>query len=153
MPVNSDFKEMFSIFNEEKVEYLVVGAHAVIFYSEPRYTKDLDIWVNPTPDNACHVYRALKRFGAPLHDIEASDFVNPKLVFQMGMAPNRFDIIMQIAEVEFSSAWPRRSLSSYGGVPVNILGIEDLIKNKEAAGRSQDKLDVEKLRRKETGTA
>ena len=74
MSVNSDFKDLFSIFNTEKVEYLIVGAHAVIFHAEPRYTKDIDIWINPTSANAARVWKSLQEFGAPLQNISENDF-------------------------------------------------------------------------------
>lgn len=146
MPVNQDFRDLFSILNDERVEYLVAGAHAVIFHAEPRYTKDLDIWVNPTPENAARVYKALTRFGAPLHDVTAQDFCAKDLVYQIGVAPNRIDIMMGLAGVDFDEAWTDRVASSYGGVPINVMGRSTLFKAKKAAGRPQDLLDLEKLR-------
>jgi len=145
MAANPDFKELFSIFNEEKVEYLVIGAHAVMFYTGPRYTKDLDIWVNPSADNAARVYKALKRFGAPLEGVAPNDLADPNLVYQVGIEPNRFDIQMGTEALDFGAAWPNRSRSSYDGVPINILGKGDLIKTKRACARPQDLIDAEKL--------
>lgn len=150
MPANPDFKDLFRILNEESVEYLVAGAHAVIYFSEPRYTKDLDIWVNPTPQNATRVWRALTNFGAPLTGVTPSDFHDPDLIYQIGVEPNRIDIIMGVLGVEFSGAWKAREQSSYGGVPINIMGRKALISAKEAAGRPQDQLDLQKLRDTET---
>lgn len=146
MPANPDFKDLFSIFNEENVEYLVVGAHAVIYYSVPRYTKDLDVWVNPSRENAERVYRALARFGAPLQNISIKDFQEKDLVYQLGIEPNRIDVIMGIAGIEFASAWKKKRESTYDGVPIHILGKESLIKAKKAAGRPQDLLDLDKLK-------
>jgi hypothetical protein len=145
MPANPDFKDLFRIFNEENVEYLVVGAHAVIFYAEPRYTKDLDIWINSTALNAARVYRALGRFGAPLRDIQEEDFTESDLIYQIGIAPNRIDILMSIAGVNFDEAWADRTESSYDGVPIHILGKDSLIKAKKATGRPQDILDMDRL--------
>jgi hypothetical protein len=150
MPVNPDFRDLFSILNEEKVEYLVAGAHAVIYHTEPRYTKDLDIWVNPTPENAQRVYKALARFGAPLRDISAADFCDPDLVYQIGVAPNRIDILMGVSGVGFSSAWADRVASTYGGIPILIMGKSSLLAAKKAAGRPQDLLDVEKLQQSDS---
>jgi len=99
MPSNPDFKDLFKLFNDEGVEYLVAGAHAVMVFTEPRYTKDLDVWVRATPENAARVFRALRRFGAPLRDITARDFIKTDLVYQIGVAPNRIDILMGIAGV------------------------------------------------------
>ena len=145
MPANQDFKELLSIFNEENVEYLVVGAHAVMYYTEPRYTKDVDVWVRPSADNAQRVYRALKRFGAPLANISADDFSDPDLVYQLGVAPNRIDIMMGIAGVDFDAAWPDRVESTYDGVPMHIISKRHLIQAKKACGRKQDELDLERL--------
>lgn len=145
MSANPDFKDLFSIFNDEGVEYLVAGAHAVIYFTEPRYTKDLDVWVNPTPENAARVYLALRRFGAPLTDISVKDFCDRELVYQIGVEPNRIDIIMGPAGVEFEAAWRDRVKSSYGNVPISIMGRNSLIKAKRASGRPQDLLDLEKL--------
>jgi len=145
MPANRDFKELFCAFNEENVEYLVVGAHAYIFYAEPRYTKDLDIWVNPTEANARRVLRALAKFGAPLADVSPADLTNPEMVLQIGVEPNRFDILMGITGVDFEPAWTNRSPSTYDGIPINILGKVDLIRNKRACGRPKDMIDIERL--------
>jgi hypothetical protein len=143
---NPDFRDLFSIFNEENVEYLVAGAHAVIYFSEPRYTKDLDIWVNPTPGNAARVWRALSRFGAPLQDISEGDFQDVQLIYQIGVEPNRIDIIMGVLGVEFEDAWINRETSTYAGVPIYIMGKQALIEAKQASGRPQDLLDLAKLR-------
>lgn len=145
MAANPDFKDLFSIFNEEKVEYLVAGAHAVIYFSEPRYTKDLDIWVNPTVENAIRVHAALARFGAPLKGISIDDFCDREMIYQVGIEPNRIDILMGIIGVEFNSAWVERVESTYDGIPIHIMGKESLRKAKKASGRPQDLLDLEKL--------
>ena len=145
MPANPDFKELLSAFNDERVEYLVAGAHAVIFYTEPRYTKDLGIWVNPTRQNAERTYRALARFGAPLQDISVDDFCDKEALYQLGVAPNRIDVMMGIAGVEFREAWADRVKTAYGDVPIHIMGKTTLIKAKKASGRKQDELDLEKL--------
>ena len=146
MPTNPDFKDLFATFNEESVEYLVVGAHAVAFYAEPRYTKDLDVWVKPSAENAGRVFEALKRFGAPLSDVTVADFTDPSLVFQMGVAPNRIDIMMGIAGLDFDSAWPNKRASTYGGIPIHVIGKDDLIGAKKASARPQDLLDLERLK-------
>jgi hypothetical protein len=145
MPTNSDFKDLFKIFNDEGVEFLIVGAHAVIFYAEPRFTKDLDIWVNPTAENAARVWRGLEVFTAPLTGVREEDFTKTDLVFQMGMPPNRIDIVMGIDGLTFEEAWPNRVRSSYAGEPICLLSKNDLIKNKQASGRPQDLLDVQRL--------
>ena len=145
MPANPDFRDLFSIFNDERVEYLVAGAHAVIYFSEPRYTKDLDVWVHATRENAARVYRALSRFGAPLKHIAVEDFCDESLIYQVGIEPNRIDVIMGVAGVSFDDAWRDRVESTYAGVPIHIMGRDSLVKAKRAAGRKQDLLDLEKL--------
>ncbi|OPZ25879.1 MAG: hypothetical protein BWZ02_02260 [Lentisphaerae bacterium ADurb.BinA184] len=145
MPANPDYSDLFSIFNAERVEYLVAGAHAVIFYAEPRYTKDLDVWVNPTPENARRVWRALARFGAPLSGVTEADFTDGTLVYQIGVEPNRIDILMGLEPLRFESAWAARTTTAYDGVPIGVLSRDDLIRCKRAAGRPQDLLDIQRL--------
>ncbi len=145
MAVNQDFKDLFSTFNDCQVEYLVVGAHAVMFYARPRFTKDLDVWVSPTPENAQRVWRALTVFGAPLQDVTSSSFTDQKLVYQVDIKPNRFDIMMGITGVEFAEAWKSRKHSMYGGIQIPIISRQDLIRAKHAPGRPQDLLDAQEL--------
>jgi hypothetical protein len=143
--VNQDFKDLFRVFNEYNVRYLVVGAYAVIYYAEPRYTKDLDIWVEPSHENARLVWKALTAFGAPLEEVTLEDFCNPELVYQIGVAPNRIDIMMSIPGVEFSSAYERKVESTYGEEPIGIIAIDDLIEAKRTVNREQDRIDVKSL--------
>jgi hypothetical protein len=117
----------------------------VIYYAEPRYTKDLDIWVEPTMENARKVWKALEAFGAPLVDVSLEDFCNHELIYQIGVAPNRIDIMMSIPGLEFPSAWHQKVLASYGGEPIHIVHIDDLIKAKKTMNREQDRLDVRSL--------
>ena len=98
--MNSDFKDLLNIFNAYHVRYLIIGGYAVMKYTEPRYTKDLDIWVNPSIENAGKVYIALKNFGAPLNNISLDDFTDPDLIYQIGIAPNRSDMLMGIAGMD-----------------------------------------------------
>lgn len=145
MAVNPDFKDLFKAFNDCHVEYLVVGAHAVMFYARPRFSKDLDVWVNPTPENAQRVWQALTTFGAPLQEVTLASFTNDELVYQVGIEPNRIDVMMGIQGVEFAAAWANREHSTYGGVSIPIISRQDLIRAKRAAGRPQDLLDAEEL--------
>lgn len=139
------FKELLGIFNNRQVEYLVIGAHAVIFYTVPRYTKDHDVWVNPTEENAHKVYDALIEFGAPLEGVTPEDFTVPNNVYQMGVTTERIDVIASIAGLDFNECWSRRVDFDYDGVMVHFIAKEDLILNKKKAGRPQDLLDVDKL--------
>lgn len=145
MAVNPDFKDLFLAFNAGRVRYLVVGAHAVSFHARPRFTKDLDIWVDPDPANAERVYAALRVFGAPLTDLSTLDLSNPEMVYQIGVIPNRIDVRMGIEGVSFHDVWPRRQESSYGDCPIFVIGRKDLIRNKRSVGRPQDLEDLRAL--------
>ncbi len=148
MNISLDYKDLFRILNKHKVKYLVIGAYAVAFYTEPRFTKDLDIWVSNEKKNAHRIYKALINFGAPLSNVSEADFTNKKLIYQIGIAPIRIDILMGISGVKFESAWKNRKISRYGGISINILGIKELIRSKKATKREQDLLDVKKLSNK-----
>jgi hypothetical protein len=147
MAVNPDFRDLLKKFNEHRVEYLVIGAYALMYYTVPRYTKDIDVWVNPTRDNARRVRQALKEFGAPLKDVSERDFTDKELVYQIGIEPNRIDIMMGIGKMRFSTAWKKRRKSTYGDVRINILGKSDLIRSKMIAGRPRDLLDASELKK------
>ncbi|MCM8763072.1 MAG: nucleotidyltransferase [Candidatus Omnitrophica bacterium] len=147
MRAPSDYKELLKILNRRKVRYLVVGAYAVIYYTEPRYTKDLDIWIEPELTNAKKLYSALKEFGAPLKNIAIEDFTNKNLVYQIGVEPVRIDIIMEIANIDFTLAWRRREITAFDGVKVNIISLADLMKSKKTMARSMDRVDLENLSR------
>jgi hypothetical protein len=142
MPVNRDFRDLFSAAD---VRFLVVGAHAVIFYSVPRYTKHLDLWIDATPENAARAWRALAAFGAPLEGITVGDLFHPGTKLQIGVEPNRIDILTDVEGLPFEEAWNRRQMSSYGDIPIALLNLDDLIASKRAAGRPQDQLDLEWL--------
>lgn len=142
MFVNADFSELLSLFNEKAVRYLVIGGYAFIQYAEPRYTKDLDLWVSTDAKNAHYVYQALKEFGAPLAEITEADFAENGLFYQMGFAPNRIDILMGIPGVNFEEAWQRRVEVHFDNLLVLFISKEDLITAKRASGRPQDLLDV-----------
>lgn len=145
MDMSLDYKELFNILNKYKVKYLIVGAYAVAYYTEPRFTKDVDIWVKASPENAGRLYEALKEFGAPLKDIYPEDFTNENLVYQIGVAPIRVDIIMGLPSFKFDLAWKSRARARYGNVPINIIGIKELVKSKKKIGRAQDRLDLDRL--------
>ena len=147
MSLNSDWIELLKIFTKEKVRFLVVGGHAYVAHAPTRSTDDLDLWVEPTPENAERVWKSLVRFGAPLRVLKPEDLLKTTTVYQMGQPPNRVDILTGIAALTFDEAWSSRVAAKLGGVPVFMLSREDLIRNKLEAGRPQDLLDVEKLRK------
>ena len=117
MAESPHYRELLQLLNEFEVEYLIVGGFAVMKYGEPRYTKDLDVWVHNSPQNSVRVVEALKKFGAPLeHDQITPDTFNQKqVVYQIGIAPVRVDILSEITGVKFPGAWYRRDI---GGRPV-----------------------------------
>jgi hypothetical protein len=145
MFVNSDFSELLRLFNAKNVKYLVIGGYALIQYAEPRYTKDLDLWIGTEPENAEAVFAALRAFGAPLANLSPADFSEEGYFYQMGVPPVRVDIFMGIPGVKFDEAWPRRSEVNFEDLAVPFIAREDLIAAKRAAGRPQDLLDIELL--------
>lgn len=144
--MNQDFKDLLAVFNAESVKFLVIGGYAVIKHTEPRYTKDLDLWVSVKDDNPGRVYSALKQFGAPLTNLSPEDFSRKGYFYTMGMAPRRVDILFDVTDLDFDECWERRVESDIGGVAIYFISASDLIINKEAVGRYQDLADVEKLR-------
>jgi hypothetical protein len=145
--VNRDFVEILQELSAASAEFLVVGAHAVAAHERPRATGDLDLWVRATPSNAVRVWRALQRFGAPLHDLMLEDLSAPGIVFQMGLPPYRIDLLTQITGVTFDEAWPNRMVITIDGVEVSVIGRQELIRNKRATGRPQDLVDADLLER------
>lgn len=151
MPLNPDFSDLFAALNASGASYLLVGGYAVAFHAEPRFTKDLDIWIDPTPENAARAFAALRTFGAPLSEVTEADFAAPGIVFQIGVPPNRIDVVTTVDGVEFADAWAARAQSRYGAEPINIISRQHLIDNKRAMGRPQDLLDVALLERHAPG--
>ena len=145
MFVNSDFSDLLRLFNAKNVRYLVIGGYAVTQHAEPRFTKDLDLWVNTETANAEAVYDALRQFGAPLTDLKADDFAEEGYFYQMGVPPLRVDILMGIPGVEFEEAWQRRVEILFDDLPVLFISRQDLITAKRASGRPQDLIDAELL--------
>lgn len=143
--MHPDFRDLLFTFNAHGVEYLVVGAHALAAHGHIRATKDLDVWVRPSPANAAKVYPALAAFGAPLGDLKVEELARPGLIFQIGIPPVRIDGITQIDGVAFDEAWPDRHAAQFAGEPASVLSIKLLIQNKKASGRLQDLADVQAL--------
>jgi hypothetical protein len=144
--LTNDTRELLEALNKWQAQYLIVGAHALGVYTEPRGTKYLDIWVNPTPENAKVVYSALKEFAAPLFGVTEAFFTETDTFLVVGVAPNRFDILKSIPGVEFDACWARRRVFDVGGVTATFPRLEDLIAAKVAAGRPQDLVDADKLK-------
>ena len=147
MAESPHYKELLHILNELEVEYLIVGGYAVMKYTEPRYTKDLDVWVHNSLRNSIRLYHALARFDAPLqHDgVTPETFTKDQVVYQIGVAPVRVDISTHIDGVTFDTAWRNRVQGSIFGLPVHFISLSDLITNKQSTGRSTDFEDVKHL--------
>lgn len=145
--ITDDGRDLLYELRAAGAEFLVVGAHALAVHGVSRATVDLDVFVRPEPANAARVIDALLRFGAPLtaHGVSATDFQHPNNVYQMGLPPNRIDILTSIAGVTFEQAWAGRVESEMDGLGVPFLGRAELIQNKQAAGRLKDLADVEAL--------
>jgi hypothetical protein len=148
MKINSGFKDLLQSLNAGGVRYLVVGGYAVMVHTEPRYTKDLDIWISPDRENACAMLAALAAFGAPTAGVSADDFTQPEVFFQIGVDPIRVDILTSVTGLDFPSAWKRRIVVDFGGEPTPVLCRKDILAAKIAAGRLRDQKDVRHLRRK-----
>jgi hypothetical protein len=140
--LNPDFRDILSIFNEEGVEYLVIGAYALAAHGNPRATKDLDLWVRCSQRNSARIVGALRRFGAPLGDLTDQDFIEPGLTFQVGIAPRRIDVVTDIDGIVFEYAFPNRVTVEVDGIEVPVISRQDLLTNKKAARRPQDLADV-----------
>jgi len=143
--MNQDFVEMLSELSAAGAEFIIVGAHALAVHGLPRATGDLDIWIRSTPENAGKVWKALIAFGAPLDQLSMNDLSTPGIIFQIGVVPCRIDILTDIDGVEFDEAWANRRYIKIHGIDIPVIGMQELLKNKRAAGRPQDIADVTRL--------
>ena len=145
--ISSDFKDILSVFDALKVKYLVVGAHAMAFHGVARSTGDIDLWVKCDADNSEKVFRALAEFGAPMGELDKSDFELPGTVFQIGEAPYRIDILTAIDGVMFDEAYEARGTVEIAEISIPVISKHHLILNKTTVGRPQDLVDVQLLKR------
>lgn len=145
--MNSDFKDLLQSLHECDVRYLVVGGYAVIHHTQPRYTKDIDIWLEPTPENAARLMRAFRLFGIPLVNVTPEDFEVPGTQFSLGVPPCEIDFLTTVPGLQFSDAWLGRVESLQDGLPILYLGKSDLMTAKQTSGRPQDLADLDELRR------
>ena len=143
--MNPDFVDLLRAFADAEVRFLVVGAYALAHHGHPRATGDLDVWVEPSPSNAPRVLRALAAFGAPMNEITEEDFVQPGVVFQIGVPPGRIDVLTELSGITFAEAWPEREPGRFGDLTVDFLGRQAFIRNKRATGRLKDLGDIEDL--------
>ena len=143
--LNQDFREFIASLNDNGVRYLVIGGYAVAFHGYPRYTKDIDIWIEIGEENAERMVRALRQFGFGSLGLREADFLEPDQVIQLGYAPNRIDLIMGPPGVEFAECYDERVEVEIEGVVVNFVGLDCLKRSKRASGRWQDLADLENL--------
>lgn len=144
--LNPDFKEFVQSLNASGVRYLLVGGYAVAIHGHPRYTKDLDIWIERSDENAGRVLDAIKAFGFGSLPLTKADFISPDGIVQLGYPPGRIDLINQCSGVDFVECYARRMTVEVEGVPVTVIDLESLKINKRASGRHQDLADLEELK-------
>lgn len=143
--LNEDYRDMLQALVDERVSFLLVGAYALAAHGYPRATMDIDIWVMPASGNAEATLRAIRRFGAPLHDLTKADLEREGTVFQIGVAPRRIDIITSASGLRFDEAFVNSLAVDIEGIEVHIPSVADLIRNKRASGRTKDLADAEAL--------
>lgn len=145
MDLTQDFKEFIQSLNRNKVRYLVVGGYAVTAHGFPRYTGDIDFWIYAETENAAHIVKALHDFGFGSIDITVDDLTQPDNVIQMGFPPHRIDLLTSVTGVEFEECWNEKVEIEIEGETVPFISLRHLKINKQATGRTQDKLDLENL--------
>ncbi len=154
--VEKDYEELLQLFNKHRVRYCIVGAYAVAFHAVPRYTKDIDLFVEPSEKNAERIIQALEEFGFGSLKLTPSDFDRPGRIIQLGYEPVRVDLVTSIGGCTFKQVWKNRVKGIYGSQRVHLIGSNELIRSKRAAGRPQDKADLEllhpKSKRNQRGT-
>jgi predicted nucleotidyltransferase len=143
--LQKDLREFVELLLSRKVDFVVVGGHAVAFHGYPRLTDDVDLFVRPTHENGARIVVALEEFGFGSIGITAETFTHPDRVIQLGRPPNRVDLLTNIYGVSFDDVWSTRVEADFDGLKVFMIGRDALVKNKRATGRAQDIADVEKL--------
>ena len=144
--LSKDFKEFIKLLNENNVKYLVIGGYAVAFHGHPRYTKDLDIWIESSPKNAQRLLSALDQFGFGSLGLELENFIATNQIIQLGYPPNRIDLLTTAGGLDFEECYKSKVSEYIHGIQIDFIDIENLKKNKRATGRSQDLADLENLR-------
>ncbi|MGN6528794.1 MAG: hypothetical protein ACTHL8_20565 [Burkholderiaceae bacterium] len=143
--LNKDFKEFVGLLDSTNVEYLLVGGYALAAHGHPRYTGDIDFWVNPTPENVVRLMQALTAFGFGGLGLTRDDFMQPDAVVQLGYPPARIDLLTAIDGVSFDACYARRRRLRVDGVELSLIDVDDLRANKRASGRLKDLADLEAL--------
>jgi len=143
--LSKDFKEFIELLNGHNVRYLVVGGYAVAFHGYPRYTKDLDVWIELSPENADKLIKALEEFGFGSLGLNPEDFLESDQIIQLGYPPNRIDILTSLKEIKFEDCYKARVEVDIKGLKINFIDLQNLKHNKRATGRPQDLADAENL--------
>uniref|UniRef100_A0A7V0Z7I1 Nucleotidyltransferase family protein n=1 Tax=candidate division WOR-3 bacterium TaxID=2052148 RepID=A0A7V0Z7I1_UNCW3 len=145
MKVEKDYEDLLKLFNKHKVKYCIVGAFAVAFYARPRYTKDIDILIEPSQENSNKIAKALNDFGFGSLDLKPGDFTKKNRIIQLGYEPVRIDIMTSLTGCSFDRIWRHKKVGRYGRTKVFFIGINELIENKKKSDRRQDKIDLNLL--------
>lgn len=150
MTLDPDFEDFIKLLNQYEVAYMVVGGYALAFHGKPRYTGDLDIWIGISDDNASKMLLVLNEFGFGLLGFEKEDFLKENLINQLGYPPLRIDILTSIDGVPFEEAYQQKQVIEIDDWKTNYIGLNDLIRNKQASGRLQDLADIKVLEGKQS---
>ena len=145
MKVEKDYEEILKLFNRHKVKYCIIGAFAVAFYARPRYTKDIDIFIDSSPENAGRIIKALTEFGFEDLDLSEDDLCQEGNIIQLGYEPLRVDIVTSLSSISFNQVWKNKVSADYGREKVHFIGLDDLIQTKKQSSRPQDKVDLDLL--------
>lgn len=148
MRIEKDYEEFLRLLNKSKVKYLIIGSFAVAFYAKPRYTKDMDILVEPSIENGKRIVKALKEFGFGSLNLTKRDFCKKGNIIQLGYEPVRIDILTSLEGCGFKRVWGNKEVGRYGKQKVSFIGLKDLIRSKQRSSRKTDKIDLEILLRK-----
>ena len=148
--LNNDYKDILLALSNRKAKFLLVGAYAMAVHGYPRSTMDIDLWIMPDPENALLVLQALEDFGAPVEGLSQNDLQKEGIIFQIGVAPRRIDILTSVDGLNFKEAFANSQTIEIDGIPVQVLSTIDLIKNKRSTGRTKDLADAESLEEGQT---
>lgn len=145
MKLQKDLREFIELLNSHEVRYVLVGGYAVAYHGYPRYTGDIDFFVDVSGDNPQRLDEALRRFGFEDTGVDAQSFTTENQIIQLGVPPNRIDLITAVSGVTFEEAWTSREVGTIDGLPVTIISLELLKRNKQSSGRPKDIIDLEYL--------
>jgi predicted nucleotidyltransferase len=145
MTLDKDFEDFVALLNKHVVDYMIIGGYALAFHGKPRHTGDLDIWIDISDNNAQKMLNVINDFGMASLGMRKTDFLQKGIITQIGYPPLRIDILNEIDGVDFKDAYPNKLVIDVDDLPVNYIGLDDFIKNKQVSGRHQDISDVNEL--------